>query len=229
MVQATFQARHEMKIPLNAMDRFVLEKRLRSGMICDPNGIDGRYMVRSLYFDDPQDSAAWDKLDGVYERKKYRLRFYNSPDSPILLECKHKVGSLSDKTSVRLTREQAEKLISGDVGCLQSYQDRMCQAFVYQVKAGFLRPKTIVEYDRTAFIYDLQKVRITIDDAVRSGMSSIDFFDPELLLGPVLNQGMCVLEVKYDQFLPQHIAHLIQIDSRRQMAHSKYVMCRAFC
>ena len=49
--------RHEWKRPVSVGDMLVLRQRLRAVMFPDENTVDGRYFVRSLYFDTPTDTA----------------------------------------------------------------------------------------------------------------------------------------------------------------------------
>ena len=45
--------RHEWKHVLNTGDLLILRQRLRAVMESDPHAIDGKYYIRSLYFDNP--------------------------------------------------------------------------------------------------------------------------------------------------------------------------------
>ena len=70
--------RHELKYYLSRPGAALVKSRLRTLMRPDPHA-DGfsPYFIRSLYFDDMDYTAYRDKLSGVAERNKYRLRFYN--------------------------------------------------------------------------------------------------------------------------------------------------------
>ena len=58
--------------------------------------MDGKYEIRSLYFDNMEDKALREKLDGISVREKYRLRMYNGDTSVIRLERKVKNCGLGD-------------------------------------------------------------------------------------------------------------------------------------
>ena len=103
--------RHEWKHEITAFDVLCLRRRLSAVMQPDPHASNGRYLVRSLYFDDLRDQALQDKLNGVSRREKFRLRCYNGDDSYLVLEKKSKLGGLCAKEQARLTRRQAEALL----------------------------------------------------------------------------------------------------------------------
>ena len=103
--------RHEWKHEINTLDRLVLLARLSAVMQPDSHAVGGTYRIRSLYFDTPDDRALREKLDGVNEREKFRVRYYNGDLSYIVLEKKSKLGGLCAKQSCRLTPEEAQKIV----------------------------------------------------------------------------------------------------------------------
>jgi len=112
----TEKLRHERKHPINPADCFALRARLRLIAGYDYHaGADGKYKVRSLYFDNPDDMALRQKLDGVDNREKFRIRYYDNDPSFIRLEKKTKINGLCGKRCAVLTREQCEYLIHGNI------------------------------------------------------------------------------------------------------------------
>lgn len=103
--------RHEWKIALDPGDLFVLRQRLRAVMQPDAHAVDGRYRIRSLYFDTPEDRALREKLDGVSRREKFRIRYYNGDTGFIQLEKKCKRGGLGWKEQTQLTERLRAKTI----------------------------------------------------------------------------------------------------------------------
>ena len=85
------QFRNEWKHEITPADRLVLKQRLSLIMKPDSHAVDGLYHIRSLYFDDIHDTALYEKIDGVNQRDKYRLRYYNGDTSYIVLERKSKI------------------------------------------------------------------------------------------------------------------------------------------
>ena len=218
--------RHEWKHQINPQEDLVLSQRLGKLFPRDANaGPDGAYQVTSLYFDPPYDSALREKLDGVNRREKFRLRYYGSDLSFLRLEKKYKVNGLCGKRSARLTREQAERLLDGDARFLLDTGDALLLELYSKIQGQGLRPKTIVRYDREAFLYAPGNVRITLDRDIRTGLGSVDFLNPGVFCVRAAGPGT-VLEVKYDTFLPEIVRMAVQVPGRQAAACSKYALCR---
>lgn len=221
--------RHELKYFVNNSDIWQLRNRLRFVMEKDLNvSQNGRYKIKSLYFDNAYDDALKEKYDGISDREKFRIRLYNGDDSFIRLEKKLKHNGLNEKTSARLTREQVEALLKGDYDWLKSFDKEIYADFYYNLRVKGLRPKTIVQYIREPYVYRYGNVRVTIDSDVRTGLNSVDLFDKELLTVPVLESGKSILEIKYDEYLPDIIKTLTQIGARERTQASKYAACRIY-
>ena len=215
--------RHEIKYSISVFQAELLKRRLPALMRRDPNALaDGSYFIRSLYFDDPDFTAYNEKLSGVKERTKYRIRFYNLDDSVMFLEKKSKDGDLSGKDSVQLDRKTALALMAG--GASLSAEKGLLGELGRLCRSGW-RPSAVVDYDRWAFIYPAGNVRVTIDMDVRTCPFRTDVFDPRLLTVPVLDDGEAVLEVKYDAFLPAPVRALIEGVPKQRCAISKYLKC----
>ncbi len=212
--------RHELKYRINAMDAALLIMRLRASMSPDPNSPDGEYEVRSLYFDDPYSTALAEKLEGMNERRKFRLRIYNRSDETIKLERKERIDGVGRKLEVQLTRGQAERLLAGETRILLDLGGPLATLFYSEIMSGLLRPRRIVEYDRMAFIHPAGNVRVTLDRRLRTAPANADFFQTEALPVPM---ACDVLEVKYDGYLPSHIAHLVLLDNHYVGPNSKYL------
>lgn len=220
--------RHELKHQINLREDLVLSQRLRKLFVHDKNaGSDGTYRVTSLYFDTPYDSALREKIDGVNRREKFRLRYYGMDTSFIRLEKKYKVNGLCGKRSARMTREQAERLLSGSYEFLLDSGEPLFIELYSKIKGKGLSPKTIVRYDREAFLYAPGNVRITLDRDIRTGLGSVEFLNPEIFCLRAMEPGT-VLEVKYDAFLPELVRMAVQVPGRQAAACSKYALCRRF-
>ena len=215
--------RHEIKYIISRFEAEILKRRLPALLRPDAHaGADGSYFIRSLYFDDPDYTAYREKLDGVKERTKYRIRFYNMDESVIFLEKKTKDGDMTGKDSVRLTRAGAEAFIRGDEGLPRL---KGLGGELGRLRQGAWRPAVIVDYDRLAYTYPIGNVRVTIDSTVRTAPYRYDIFDPRLLDIPVLDEGEVVLEVKYDAFLPAPVRELLHGVRKQRCAVSKYTKC----
>jgi len=186
------------------------------------------YHIRSLYYDDPYDSALFEKMEGDLSRQKYRIRIYRLSDSYILLEKKAKAAYCTVKDSARITREQCDRILSGDYGALYESPSPFLHEFYGLITSRQLRPKVLVDYVREAYVYPMGNVRITFDLDIHSGQYAQDLFSGKPSSLPVLPPGQHVMEVKYDAFLPRHIQALIQGMPGERIAVSKYVLCRRY-
>ncbi len=224
--------RHELKFFISPIQYQVLSRTLKATLSPDPNGDENnQYHIRSLYFDTAYDSALYDKINGTANRDKYRIRIYNFSDQMIRLECKSKFRDLISKRSVRITRDLAEQLISADPTGLESTASGLVSDTFREMRTNLLHPVVIVDYLREAYLHPAEEVRITFDMQLRSGLNSVDMFNPYLPTVPPFDHDEIILEVKYNQVLPPYIANLLTYalrDGACRSAISKYVYCRRF-
>ena len=220
--------RHEWKHRINDLDCLCLRQRLRAVMTPDPYaGEDGKYRVRSLYFDNLGDQALWEKLDGVNRREKFRIRCYNEDPSLIRLEKKSKWNGLGNKVSAHLTPEQVQAILDGNLDWMKESGNSLVTELHEKMLQGGLRPKTLVDYTREPFVFAPGNVRVTLDYEIRTGLRSTDFLNPDCVTIPAGDQ-FGILEVKYDEYLPDVIRNAVQIPGRRSAAFSKYAVCRLY-
>jgi hypothetical protein len=219
--------RHEWKHRITYLDMLVLRQRLAAVAKRDPHAKNGRYFIRSLYFDTANDKALREKIDGVNVREKFRLRYYDGDTSFINLEKKSKINGLCSKQSAPLTRAQAQAIIDGDYSWMTAAQNPLITEFYAKLTAQGLRPKTIVDYDREPFVYAPGNVRVTIDSSIRTGLGCTDFLNPDTLSVPA-GDSPIILEVKWDEYLPDIIKDAVQLTGRRSAPFSKYAACRIY-
>ena len=219
--------RHEWKHELNRLDLLTIRQRLRAVMEPDPHALDGRYFIRSLYFDNLRDKALREKLDGVNMREKFRIRYYNGDPSLIHLEKKSKRSGLGTKYSAPLTREETQRILEGDTAWMLDSPHSLVQELYCKILNQGLRPKTIVDYTREPYIYGPGNVRVTFDYDIRTGLNCTDFLDPACPTIPAGDAPM-LMEVKWDEFLPDVIRDIVQTPGRRASAFSKYAQCRIY-
>ena len=219
--------RHEWKHEINLADLYAIKARLHAIARGDPHAIDGKYHIRSLYFDNMNDKALREKIDGVNRREKFRIRYYNGDTSLIKLEKKSKVNGLETKYSAPLTREEAQKIADGDIDFLMESQDALHNELYCKMHYQGLRPVTIVDYTREPFIYGPGNVRVTFDYDIRTGLGCTDFLNPYCVTIPA-GDPIIIMEVKWDEFLPSIIKHAVQMPGRRVTAFSKYAQCRIY-
>ena len=221
------QYRHETKVAINAADSMAIRQRLRAIASPDPHAQDGRYLIRSLYFDTPSDRALREKLDSVNKREKFRIRMYDNDPSFIQLEKKSKLNGLGTKHKANLSAEEVRRIIEGDVGWMLESGRPLVQELYSKMLSQGLRPKTIVQYVREPFVYAPGNVRVTLDSDLRTGIYSTDFLDPDCPLIPA-GDAPTLMEVKWDDFLPGIIKDAVQLGARRGAAFSKYAACRIY-
>ena len=219
--------RHEWKHVLNTGDLLILRQRLRAVMESDPHAIDGKYHIRSLYFDNLDDKALREKIDGVNMREKFRIRLYNCDSSVIHLEKKSKRNGLGTKYSAVLTAEQAQKIVDGDIDWMLRSDHPLIQELYCKMRYQGMRPKTIVDYTREPFIFRPGNVRVTLDYDIRTGLGCTDFLNPDAVTIPA-GDAPILIEVKWDEFLPSIIRDLVSIPDRRVGSFSKYAQCRIY-
>lgn len=219
--------RHEWKYEINYMDFLTLRMRLAAVMQRDSHAVDGKYEIRSLYFDTPSDRALREKLDGVNRREKFRIRLYNYDTSVIFLEKKSKWNNLCSKESTELTEEEVQRLLRGEIMWMKNTDCVLCRELYDKMVGQGLRPKTIVDYTREPFVFAPGNVRVTLDYAIHTGLQCTDFLNPQAVTVPA-GEDRILLEVKWDEYLPDIIREAVSLESRRAGAFSKYAQCRIY-
>ena len=222
------QYRNEIKHIITAGDRAAICANLRAVAKLDPHAMPrGSYKIRSLYFDNLQDKALREKLDGVNEREKFRIRYYDGDTSVIHLEKKVKRGGLGYKLSCCLTADEAQRIVNGDTSWMPASGRGLVMELYAKMKTQGLRPKTIVDYERIPFVYAPGNVRVTIDYNIRTGLRCTDFLNPACPTIPA-GDAPILLEVKWDDYLPSIIRRAVQLRGRQSTAYSKYGACRIY-
>lgn len=221
--------RHELKHYINYSDYLAIRNRLRTIMHIDRNAnADNEYRIRSLYFDNVYDKALMEKVVGIPKRDKFRIRFYNDNHDFIRLEKKSKIRGLCLKDSERITKEECIRIINGDIEFLKNSGKNLFADLYIQMKENLMKPRTVVDYTREAYIYPIGNVRITFDKSIRTGLNSVNLFDNNLPTIETIDHKYIILEVKFDEFLPQVIQDIIQVNERRATSISKYEAARIY-
>ena len=219
--------RHEWKHEINPCDLLILRSRLRTVMMMDTHAINGTYEIRSLYFDNLEDKALTEKINGVNMREKFRIRYYNGNSSFILLEKKSKINGLCRKEQTQLSAAEVQAIAGGNIGLLGKSTKPLVRELYLKIQTQGLQPKTIVDYTREAFVYAPGNVRVTLDYNIRTGITGTDFLQMDCIMIPAGNAPI-ILEVKWDEFLPAIIRDIVQLNGRHSSAFSKYAACRIY-
>ena len=223
-----YKYRHELKFKISNSAAEVLKQKLSLILKKDKNAYygDGSYLIKSLYFDDLDSSSYYEKIDGVLYRKKYRIRIYNNNDEFIRLEKKMKHNTYTAKEQMLISKDIYSKILNGKLDEIDS-PTGLLEEFITNSKTKHLVPSVIVLYHRTAFTYPISEVRITFDSHIQSGLYNYDLFDKEVPMYDVSEPGKQVLEVKFNEVLPLHIANILNDIPSCKEAVSKFAICRS--
>mgnify|MGYP004444624999 FL=1 len=222
----SMQYRYEMKYVLSDTEALALQQQLKHLLYPDTHGKqqDGSYLIKSLYFDTIDNSAMYEKNDGVLMRRKFRIRYYDNDSSFIRLEKKMKHNNMTAKQQARITRMEYNAIVAGNYDAVGNTHPLVIE-FISLCKAEHLVPSVVVEYNRLAFTYPVSDVRITFDRKIRSGMYTKDPIGNPHAMMDVLDPGLQVLEVKYNEVLPSAVAKVISGIPMRREAVSKFARC----
>ena len=234
--------RNELKYICTEAELVILESRIKAICKRDPHvGPSGTYDIRSIYFDDINNSCFKDNEAGTDPRAKYRIRIYNGNADRITLEKKSKSHGMTHKDSTPLSRNQFNNIMSGNPRDLfdskvqnnnsslvleSQINSHLLYEFERLMYTTGLQPKAIVAYRRTPFIYNAGNVRITFDRNIGHSNDFKTFFDEKIPLIPVLGNGTHILEVKYDELLPNFIYEALNLDNLQYTSFSKYYLSR---
>ncbi|MCL2051247.1 MAG: polyphosphate polymerase domain-containing protein [Lachnospiraceae bacterium] len=227
------KCRREIKFELSKAEYLVAKNRIALLLDCDKNagkaaGKDG-YFVRSIYFDDLRETAFTEKVNGVFDRRKFRIRTYNNDLGFIKLECKEKFNRWISKKSARIDEKACESLLNCDFPVSFANEEGVLKEFYFAAKESGLRPVIGVDYYREAFIYPASNLRITFDRQLRAScLSEFAIVKPkekEEFSVPAYHNDSVVMEIKFDDFMPEIVRAVIPYETGKPLAISKYRMC----
>jgi len=219
--------RHEIKYFINRIDAFMLASMLKKSMQIDPNGNEeGEYWIRSLYFDSQDNRDYMEKINGCSERKKLRMRIYNTSDKTVKLELKNKRSNYVHKETLQLDKADAYKLMNGDYDVLLKYGNVFANKVYAYMHTEHLRPVLLIDYDRQAFMCPFDNIRITIDKNLRASIDPWKLHEAGIPAVPVFTDGRYILEVKFQTTLPGYIRTMLSTINPQLSSVSKYCLCR---
>lgn len=219
--------RHELKFFVSDLHLEQVETRIRHLCSADSNqkNADG-YLITSLYFDTPYDRLLKESVDGVDRRHKFRLRYYDQNPGLVKLERKSKFHGMTAKKAITVSEAEWSQLRCGDIPTIRQDDSPLKSELLCQMQMYGLRPKTIVQYHRKAFVYPLGNVRITFDRNICASTQVSAFGEGGYHTVPLLGAGVHILEVKYDNLMPGFIRDALQTDFMQRSSYSKYVQAR---
>lgn len=215
--------RHEYKYAISYEEMLKLREKLNDLLEIDrnPNG----YMIRSLYFDSINDIDYYEKLDGLVNRKKIRIRIYEPNPKIIKLELKSKYDYHQQKESLIITKEEAEELIKENYNVLLNHKEEVASKIYMILTTNCYKPKVIIEYQRIAYATK-NGTRITFDFEIKKSNQIETFFNENIDYYKLTNPQNIVLEIKFDRFLEPYISNILGNYIARKESISKYVMGR---
>ncbi len=219
--------RHELKFFISHFEYQILSRKLSLLLNEDRNSFDKPYLVRSLYFDTPLNKDYMDKIKGIEERRKYRIRIYDVKGNIVKFEIKNKKGNIIHKETVIVKKSDAKKFINGNYEVLLNYNNDILNKIYLAFKRDSYRPIVIIDYFRTAFFHDMNNIRITFDQKLSCNEFEADIFK-NIKKKPILSNEKIILEIKYNNFIPNFILDVIQFNNFEKCAISKYCMSRSF-
>ena len=219
--------RREEKYALKLKEALQFADQFSQILMTDAFSANGSYTVRSLYFDTIDDKDFFDKITEQNCRRKIRLRIYHPSDTKAKLELKQKENIFQKKRSLTISKEHALALIAGDFSVLLTYPEDFAAEMYAILTTECYRPKTIIEYQRRAFMARENNIRLTFDTNIVATESSFDLFSDNLSMYPVFDRNSAIFEVKYDRFLLGYISDIIGCINRRNISSSKYCLGRS--
>jgi len=220
--------RRELKYYINQIDYLTLKSKMSGIFLKDKNStIDGCYCVRSLYFDNKSNDSYYEKMSGIENRNKYRIRIYNLSPEIVKLEIKAKKNTLIFKNSVNIEPQYVNKLIAGDYSFLLNYNNNTTNIVYTEFTKDYYRPVIIIDYKRDAYYININNIRITFDSSLKKDETNLkSFFEGNKEMQRVLNNNKIIMEIKYNNNIPAWIKNLLQIPRFERCAISKYTLSR---
>lgn len=212
-----------------------IKSRLNECMRPDPNMKGGSYLIKSLYFDDIQNSGLAANEDGLNERAKFRIRTYDNSSSIIKLELKGKKDGFTSKEAVSIDKSIVDAYLKNDISAgafadipqiIDEDSPGLLKRLYLATRSTLMSPAMIVEYERTAYVESKGNVRITFDRNIGGSREITRFWEQNIHALPALPTGQHILEVKYDEFMPDYIRQMINTGSLIRTSFSKYYYTR---
>ena len=220
--------RHEYKYLLNKFQYEVLKSRLKfleRDPYCKGKGY---YTVRSLYLEDLKSNSHYEKESGINNRNKIRFRTYNNSNDFIVLENKSKVGQLVNKKSHNISRPYVDQLLQDPV-LLNAALRKEFPNIENHTSTRFYRPKVLIQYEREAFVIKNQNnLRINFDKSITASLDTSQFFQNIQNTNQITDSQRIVLEVKFTNYLPEHVKFLLNTLDSSLISFSKYTKSISF-
>lgn len=221
--------RHEYKYRIDAGQAAILEMRASMLLQADSHaGESGTYLIKSLYFDDYNERCFKENEDGADNRSKFRIRYYNDDLSCIRLEKKSKRNGMTLKESCLITEAMCREFMAGRIPQITDDMSQKMKSLFTEMRLKCMTPKIIVIYERKPYVCSIGNVRVTFDRCISAANVISDFLKSELTVRPIMAKGESILEVKWDELLPDYISDQLSLESLQWSSFSKYYLCRKY-
>lgn len=221
--------RHEYKYILDSIQDSILKIKL-DGLLAKDKHVGEKefYTINSLYFDDYQNTCYYENENGTDPRAKYRIRYYNQDVTRLSLEKKMKKRGMTLKQAVLITREECQSFLDGRIPMVSGDMPELKKQLFTEMLIKNMKPKVIVSYERTPYIYRTGNVRVTLDKNITASNDIKRFLEGGFHKRPILPTGQSIMEVKWDEVLPAYIEQGVKLDNLQWTAFSKYYLCRKY-
>ena len=230
--------RKELKFIVSDTTLLDVRNRINGIMTYDRHQNGDHYRIRSVYFDSHDYRCYRENLAGVSPREKYRIRTYDCNANVIFAEIKTNYRNTVSKLHTNISHDTFDILTSGDpqsamvlsekIRQMETDGDqigkRVLEKYMNALLAGNMLPVCIVDYARCAYVYPIGNVRITFDRNITASKDLARMFDPSLTGRCALFDNKHILEIKYDEFLPDEIRSLLSGAGLSRTSCSKYVL-----
>ena len=214
--------RHEFKYVISYDEMLNLRSKLDKILTLDR---DHPYMLRSLYFDTYDELDYNEKQDGMVNRKKIRIRIYDTKDDWAKIEIKAKYDIHQLKESLVISKIDAFELINGNYEVLNNYNNEFALKLYRLLMDNGYRPKVVIEYMRAAYVTELNN-RITFDYDIKKSDDISKFYSDSINYITLSDPKEVVLEIKFDRFLEPYVSKILSNFISRSQSVSKYVLGR---
>ncbi len=228
-------SRYEFKFLLNKKKTELIEKECQNFLKLDKNindKFDNRYFVRSLYFDNLNSSNFYEKVDGMKNRKKYRLRTYskiNDSLNIIFLEMKGRINQRTYKKRTEIQSKDLDIFLDKkrytELLDIYGKDNLVINNFLFDTYRKNIFPRVLIDYRRRPYInHNGLNFRLTFDSNIKSSKTDRLFDEKNLLSWEECRAGYTVLEVKFERSITPWFHRIIQNYNLERLSISKFVM-----
>lgn len=197
-------------------------------------GPDGTYRIRSLYFDTDQFDLYWANEREQPDRFKLRARMYPGKTSPVFFEVKRRVLDVIVKSRAAVPADRWRDILAGHDDALNALAPHVranALKFLAPYHRHHIRPKLLVEYEREAYISDVDSyARLTFDRKIAvQEQDQLDFEANPARWRCIdhraqtrTQEPISVLELKFERRPPRWMVALVQRLDLIRFSFSKY-------